>query len=171
MQEYQKREAELNFDVVTWKRDTIIPIYYTKNRKVFMCTSERDTCSTQVSSLASRARRAETNRVEMETGFRLSIRPRTLLARLCREKSKKNAEKILATGIRSFEPASTPLRMRDILSVWWTSGLNIDVILCHTNFWDFYEKYFGCTRFVRDSEISWFILLDIQLQFNLIYVD
>lgn len=62
---------------------------------------------------------------------------------------------------RSFEPASTPLRMRDILSVWWTSGLNIDVILCHTNFWDFYEKYFGCTRFVRDSEISWFILLDI----------
>lgn len=80
--------------------------------------SERDTCSTQVSSSASRTRRAETNRVEMETGFRLSIRPRTLLGRLCREKSKKNAEKILATGIRSFEPASTPLRMRDILSVW-----------------------------------------------------
>lgn len=123
-------------------------LYYTKNRKVFMSMSERDTCSTQVSSLASGTRRAETNRVEMETGFRLSIRPRTLLDRLCREKSKKNAEKILATGIRSFEPASTPLRMCDILSVWWTSGLNIDVILCHTNFWDFYTlmKSIFCAR-------------------------
>lgn len=116
-----------------------------------MSMSERDTCSTQVSSLASGTRRAETNRVEMETGFRLSIRPRTLLDRLCREKSKKNAEKILATGIRSFEPASTPLRMcdsfrlvnirsehrRDTLSYQFLGFLYLD------------EKYFWCTRLVR----------------------
>lgn len=153
MQEYRtSRVTELNFNVVTWKRDT-------KNRKVFMPMRHVFDPGFVVGQSDEKGR--ESNRVEMGTGFRLSIRPRTLPDRLCREKSKKNAEKILATGIRSFEPASTPLRMRDILSVWWTSGLNHPP---HTlsyqflRFLYFDEKYFGRSW---ETGISWFILVDV----------